>query len=120
MGISGDGFGSQEIGALDSGWYYLTMYDTQGDGWNGTDLIMIDENNNLVAGPFELINGTEEKITFRLGSDCGECLVIIRGVSLDSIEISWALSTTDLVPPQELGKFLVMLSASVLFVSILL
>jgi len=50
LGISGDGFGSQEIGSLDSGWYYLTMYDTQGDGWNGTDLIMIDENKEVVNG----------------------------------------------------------------------
>ena len=120
LGISGDGFGAEKVGDLDSGWYYLTMYDTQADGWNGTDLIILDENNNLMAGPFELKNGSEEKTTFRLSSDCNGCIIIIRGVSSDSIEISWSLSTTDFVPPQELGKFLVMLSASVLFVSILM
>ena len=120
LGISGDGFGAEKIGFLDSGWYYLNMYDTNEDGWNGTDLIILDEENNLMAGPFELINGSKEKITFRLSSDCNECTVIIRGVSSDSIEISWSLSTTDFLPPKELGKFLVMLSASVLFVSILM
>lgn len=120
LGISGDGFGSQNIGDLDSGWYYLNMYDTNSDGWNGTDLIIIDSENNLMAGPFELINGSRDKITFRLSSDCNECTVIIRGVSSESIEISWSLSTTDFMPPKELGKFLVMLSASVLFVSILM
>jgi len=120
LGISGDGFGAETIGNLDSGWYYLNMYDTNSDGWNGTDLIIIDKDNNLMAGPFELINGSKEKITFRLSSDCNECIIIIRGVSSDSIEISWALSTTDFMPPKELGKFLVMLSVSVLFVSFLM
>jgi len=120
LGISGTGFGSEKIGDLDSGWYYLDMYDSLGDGWNGTDLIIIDNSNNLVAGPFELNNGSEERITFRLSSDCNGCVVIIRGVSLDSNEISWSLFTTDILPPEELGKFLVMLSASVLFVSVLM
>ena len=120
LGISGDGFGSVEIGTLDSGWYYLDMYDINENGWNGTDLIIRDGSNNLMAGPFELIIGGEERITFRLNSDCNECVIIIRGVSSESSEISWSLSMTDIFPPEELGKFFVMLSASVLFVSVLM
>tara|TARA_Y100001980_G_C14556060_1_gene346261 strand:+ start:4471 stop:5952 length:1482 start_codon:yes stop_codon:yes gene_type:complete len=120
LGISGDGFGSEKIGDLDSGWYYLDMYDTNSNGWNGTDLIILDGNYNLVSGPYELISGSEERVTFRLSSDCVDCIVIVRGVSDESIEISWSLSTTDILPPKELGKFLVMLSVSVLFFSILM
>ena len=120
LGISGDGFGSVNIGTLDSGWYYLDMYDINEDGWNGTDLIIRDGSNNLMAGPFELISGGEERITFRLNSDCNECVIIIRGVSSESSEISWSLSTIDTFPPEELGKFFVMLSASVLFVSVVI
>ncbi len=120
LGISGDGFGSVNIGTLDSGWYYLNMYDVNEDGWNGTDLIIRDGSNNLMAGPFELISGGEERITFRLNSDCNECVIIIRGVSSESSEISWSLSTIDTFPPEELGKFFVMLSASVLFISVLM